>query len=59
MMDAIGEPDALQIGLQGLEVRGVVRDGEVCIDSLQQLTDAEVITAKLIESDVTPIKGGL
>ena len=59
MIDAIGEPEALEIDLKGLEIRGVAGNGQVGIDGLQHLTDAEVITAKLVESNVAPIKGGL
>ena len=59
MVDTIGEPETLEIDLKGLEIRGVVCYGEVSIDGLQQLTDAEVITSELVESDITPIEGGL
>ena len=59
MIDAIGEPEALEIDLKGLEIRGIVRNGQVTKNGLQHLADAEVITAKLVESNVAPIKGGL
>ena len=59
MIDAIGEPEALEIDLKGLEIRGIVRYGQVTKNGLQHLADAEVITSKLVESNVAPIKGGL
>ena len=59
MIDAIGEPEALEIDLKGLEIRGIVGNGQVTKNGLQHLADAEVITAKLVESNVAPIKGGL
>ena len=59
MVDTIGEPETLEIDLKGLEIRGVVCYGEVSIDRLQHLSDAEVIAAKLVEGDIAPIEGGL
>ena len=59
MVDAIGEPEALEINLKSLEISGIVRYGQVGIDSLQHLSDAEVIAAKLVEGDIAPIEGGL
>ena len=59
MIDAIGEPEALEIDLKGLEIRGIMGYGQVTKNGLQHLADAEVITAKLVESNVAPIKGGL
>ena len=59
MIDAIGEPEALEIDLKGLEIRGIVRNGQVAKNGLQHLADAEVIASKLVESNVAPIKGSL
>ena len=59
MIDAIGEPEALEIDLKGLEIRGIMGYGQVTKNGLQHLANAEVITAKLVESNVAPIKGGL
>ena len=54
MVDAAGEPDALQIDLHGLEVVGVAGDRRITINNLQHLSDAEIVFAKLIKRDISP-----
>ena len=58
MVDATGEPDALQIDFHGLEVVGVAGDRRITINNLQHLSDAEIVFAKLIKRDISPPQGG-
>ena len=58
MVDAVREPDPLEIDLQSTEVGCVVVNGQIRIDRLQHLANAEVIFSKLVESNVAPIERG-
>ena len=50
-------PKALQIDGECPEVVGVALHAEVGIDGFQHLADAEIVAAKLVESDVAPEEG--
>ena len=59
VVNAVGEPYTFQIDSQRLEFITVSVYPSVLIDSLQSLSDAEIVSTKLIESNVTAIKGCL
>ena len=56
MMDAVGEPYALEVNLHRLEVGRLLVALITCIDRLQGLADAEVVLAVLVEQDVTALQ---
>ena len=58
VVNAVGEPDALQINLQGVEVLRMMVNGQVCIDDFQHFTDTKIVSSILVEGDVTPIERG-
>ena len=59
VIDTVRKPDTLQIDFHCTKVVAVMTDGSVRVNSLQHLTDTEVILAKLVEGDVTPIERSL
>ena len=59
MVDAVGEPKAFQVDFQCAEAVGIVVDGQICINDLQHLADAEVILSILVEGDVAAVECGL
>ena len=59
VIDTVREPYPFQVYFQGLKVWGVVRNPHVCIYSLQHLPDAQIVTSKLIEGDITTIERSL
>ena len=59
VVDAIGEPHLLQVCLQCLELMMMPVCSLIGIDSLQHLSDAQVMAAKLVEGYVTAIQRGL
>ena len=52
MVEAVGEPDALQIDLEGTELVRVVRHLRIGIDQFQDATHQQVILAILVEGDI-------
>ena len=58
-MNTTREPDALQIHLQRSEILAIMRNGQILIHHLQQLTDTEVILPKLVERDIPAKKSSL
>ena len=58
MMDAVSEPDSLEVGLQGQEVRRLPISFIGCIDRFQCPAYRQVITTILIEQDVAPHQCG-
>ena len=59
MVDAVGEPKAFQVDFQCAEAVGIVVDGQISINDLQHLADAEVILSILVEGDVAAVECGL
>ena len=59
VVDAVGEPEALQVDLEGAEGVGLAVYGEVGIDRLERLADQEIVLAVLVEGDVAAVKGSL
>ena len=53
MVNSTGKPYLLQILLQSTEIIFLPVSLIVIINSLQRLSDAEVVFAKLIECDIT------
>ena len=59
MIDAVRKPDTLQVDFHRTKIVAVMTDSGVRVNSLQHLTDTEVILAKLVEGDVTSIERSL
>ena len=58
MMNTTGEPNALQIDLKSTEFLRTT-DTHVGIDGLKRLTNAQIKTSELVESDVAAKERGL
>ena len=59
MVQAGGEPKALDVGDEGLEILGLAIAAVVAIDGFEHVANAEVVTTVLIIEDVASGKGGL
>ena len=58
VMDAVGEPHALQVDLHCLEIGRSLVARIAGIDRLKHLSDDKVVLAVLVEEDVTTLQGG-
>ena len=59
VVQAGGEPKALDVGDEGLEILGLAIAAVVAIDGFEHVANAEVVTTVLIVEDVASGKGGL
>ena len=56
VVNATRKPQALEIYLQSPEFIGIVRNSQIGINHLQNLTNTEVVFTKLIEGNIATEK---
>ena len=53
VVDTIGKPNAFEVEFESSEFICIVVDPQIRIDRFQRLSDTEIITAVLIERNIT------